>query len=335
MKIDIEQNFGEVDFKLPCSDEMWQRFIKYKKRLQNSKSYNPSLYWKQRKESFNIRYEKGFVYLSGLYKRNLSKEMSVGNILQKLITRIEIYYRSFLRKVFYRKSKLPSPLMKTKEDYIKKRIETYNSNYKTIVSSFLGEHYDEEHEDVYAKHMDIINNLEKNLNNSDKNNFVEIGSGSGVLAYLVVKKLGFKKANLIDLPIMIPVCYFWLSSVAGENFVALPGEKVSDEVIYRLWNAGDVDLEDNSNDLALNITSFQEMNHKLVKDYFQIINKCLKPNSYFMCVNRWIKATDFWLYPFKIFKNSKTILFDEDLTSRHSSMNKVIVRKLIQLEDNN
>lgn len=335
MQIDIQQNYDEVDFKLPCSTEMWQRFIEYKKRLQDSKSYSPSLYWKQREESFNVRYEKGYVYLSGLYKRDLTKEMSIGNIIQKLNTHFEIYYRAFLRKVFFKKSRPPSPLMNTKEDYIKKRKETYNKNYKTIVSSLLGEYYDLEHEDVYAKHMDIINCLEKYINRSKRNNFVEIGSGSGVLAFLVVERLGFKKANLIDLPIMIPVCYFWLSSLAGENAVALPGEKYSDEIIYRLWNAGDIDLENNSNDLALNITSFQEMNHKLVKDYFQIINRCLKPKSYFMCVNRWSKATDFWLYPFKIFKNSKTILFDEDLTSRHSSMNKIIVKKLIQLEDNN
>ena len=86
MQTDIEQNYDEVDFKLPCSNEMWQRFIEYKKRLQSIKSYSPSLYWKQREESFNVRYEKGFVYLSGLYKRNLTKEMSIGNIIQKLIT---------------------------------------------------------------------------------------------------------------------------------------------------------------------------------------------------------------------------------------------------------
>ena len=52
-----------------------------------------------------------------------------------------------------------------------------------------------------------------------------------------------------------------------------------------------------------------------------------------MCVNRWKKATDFWLYPFSIFKNYKTIFFDEDLTTRHSSMSKIIVRKLIQLQN--
>ena len=113
----------------------------------------------------------------------------------------------------------------------------------------------------------------------------------------------------------------------------LPGEKISSEVTYRLWNVGDADDQKFSSDLAINITSFQEMSHKLVKDYFKLINKWLKPKGFFMCVNRWNKTTDFWLYPFYLFKNFKTILFDEDLTSRHSSMKKIIVKKLIQLQD--
>ena len=144
-----------------------------------------------------------------------------------------------------------------------------------------------------------------------------------------MKKHSYSTSNVFAL-LCVPLStlILWIS----EGKVLAP-QKLSKRL--DIWNAGDIDLENNSNDLALNITSFQEMNHKLVKDYFQIINRCLKPKSYFMCVNRWSKATDFWLYPFKIFKNSKTILFDEDLTSRHSSMNKIIVKKLIQLEDNN
>lgn len=335
MQKDTNLNHEEIDFKLPCSEAMWQRFVEYKKYTLNNKSYVPSLYWKQREESFNVKYEKGFVYLNGLYKRNISKEMNIGNVFQKLRVRLEIYYRSILRKIFFQKAKPPLPSMKTKEDYIQKRKLTYDSKYKKIVISLLGDSYDTEHEDIYAKHMDIINCLEKYLNQDFRNSFVEIGSGSGVLAFLLVKRLGFKKANLIDLPIMIPTCFFWLSSVAGENSVALPGEKISSRVTFRLWNTGDINLQDNSNDLAINVTSFQEMNHKLVKEYFQLIKKCLNPKGFFMCVNRWSKATDFWLYPFSLFKKSKNISFDEDLLSRHSSMKKIIVRKLIQLQDIN
>lgn len=325
--------FGEYDFKLPCSEAIWKRFVDYKMRIITKKDYEPSLYWKQREESFNVIYKEGFVYLNGLYKRNPTMEINIGNILQKLKVRFEIFYRAFLRKIFFKQSKAPLPVLNTKDNYIKKRQETYHSKYKNYVMSILGENYDEKHEVVYAKHMDIINCLENNLNHNDKNSFVEIGSGSGVLAYFLVKKLGFKKAYLIDLPVMTPICYFWLSSIAGENSISLPGEKISSDVTYRLLNAGELDLEEGSNDLAINVTSFQEMNHKLVKDYFKLIKKWLKPNGFFMCVNRWSKATDFWLYPYLIFKNSKTILFDEDLTSRHSSMNKIIVRKLIQLKD--
>jgi SAM-dependent methyltransferase len=333
MQKNFKLNPEEIDFKLPCSDSMWQRFVEYKKRMLDKNTYSSSLYWQQREESFNVTYENGFVYLNGLYKRNTSKEASIGSIFQKLLVRLEIYYRGLLGKIFFKKSKPPLPSLKTKEDYIQKRQEVYDSKYKNIVTSILGDTYDKEHEEVYAKHMDIINSLEKNLDQNFRESFVEIGSGSGVLAFFLVKRLGFKKANLIDLPIMIPICFFWLSSVAGENSVALPGEKFSSKVTFRLWNAGDADNQEFSSDLAINITSFQEMSHKLVKDYFKLINRWLKPKGFFICVNRWNKTTDFWLYPYFLFKNFKTIIFDEDLTTRHSSMSKIIVRKLIQLQD--
>ena len=83
MKKDNNPNFKEIDFKLPCSNDMWRRFQNYKENMFKDKAYTPSLYWKQREESFNIRYDKGFVYLDGLYNRNISKENKVGNFLRK------------------------------------------------------------------------------------------------------------------------------------------------------------------------------------------------------------------------------------------------------------
>lgn len=335
METNIEKIIEDFDFKLPCSDKMWRRYNDYLDYTNSQELYKPSLYWKQREESFNVRYVNGFVYLNGLYNRNISKEMSIGDIFQKLTLRFEIVYRTSLRKLFFRKSNDPIPNMNSKEDYINERIHTYDTKYKKIVISLLGELYDIEHEDVYAKHMDIINCLEKNLDENSKTSFVEIGSGSGLLAFLLVKRLGFQKVDLIDLPVMVPICFFWLSSLVGESSISLPGEEPSQNTVYSLWNAGNVNLQNHSHDLAINVTSFQEMNHTLVKKYFVLIKKCLKPGGFFMCVNRWKKATDFWLYPFSLFKDYKTILFDEDLTSRHSSMGKIIVRKLIQLKKHN
>lgn len=333
MKSNTNLKFDNTDFSLPCTDTMWKRYLEYKKRLQLNNLYMPSLYWKQREESFNVWFENGFVYLNGLYNRDISKELNIGNILQKLLLRIDIYKRFLLKIFFFKKSKAPLQSMNSRDDYIQNRKNTYDKNYKNLVKSLLGNNYEPIHETVYAKHMDIINCLKNNTNPDQRKSFIEIGSGSGLLAFLLVKILGFKKANLIDLPIMIPICFFWISSIVGEDMVALPGEKITNKIIFRLWIAGDCKLENNSSDLVINVTSFQEMNHKLVKEYFYKIKKWLTPKGFFMCVNRWSKATDFWLYPYSLFKNSKTILFDECLTSRHSSLKKIIVRKLIQLQD--
>lgn len=139
----------------------------------------------------------------------------------------------------------------------------------------------------------------------------------------------FSKAYLIDLPVMIPTCFFWLSALAGEKKVILPGEKITLETVFSLYLPGQIDLPDDSVDFSANITSFQEMNHSLVKDYFKLIQKVIKPGGYFLCVNRFEKTTSWWRYPWP--KTAKTIIEEEDLASRTSSnRNKVIMRKLIK-----
>ena len=77
--------------------------------------------------------------------------------------------------------------------------------------------------------------------------------------------------------------FFLALSVAGEESVSLPGEKISSKNIYRLWHAGNVSFENHSNQLAINVTSFQEMNHKLVKEYFYLIKKWVAPRFLSLC----------------------------------------------------
>jgi len=45
-------------------------------------------------------------------------------------------------------------------------------------------------------------------------------------------------------------------------------------------------IEDNSIDLAINTYSFQEMTRKQIEEYFKLIHRCCKNNSYFFTANR-------------------------------------------------
>ena len=94
-------------------------------------------------------------------------------------------------------------------------------------------------------------------------------------------------------------------------------------------------LAENSDQELLELArqDIEKLNKNLEKLYNNL-KKLLIPKGFFMCVNRWSKATDFWLYPYFLFKNFKTMIFDEVLTSRHSSMSKIIVKKLIRLTNN-
>ena len=45
-------------------------------------------------------------------------------------------------------------------------------------------------------------------------------------------------------------------------------------------------LEDNFIDLAINNHSFQEMSHKQIAEYFELIQRCSKKGAYFYTANR-------------------------------------------------
>ena len=323
-------NSEKWSFKLPCSDSQWKRFREFEKYANKNQSISPSIYWKKRKASFDIQRDKNFVYIKGLYNRQINKErISPISFFDQLFEKLERKKNFFLRILAGKKAIPPPRLFNEKEGYVDRLNKRYAQKYENESKELLGEYFNADYAKVYAKLLDCIECLENNAHWKSKNNFLEIGPGNGVFAYFLVNKMKFSKAYLIDLPVMIPTCFFWLSALAGEKKVILPGEKINPETVFSLYLPGQIDLPDNSVDFAANITSFQEMNHSLVKDYFKLIQKVTKPEGYFLCVNRFEKTTSWWRYPWP--KKTKTIIDEEDFVSRTSSnRNKVIMRKLIK-----
>jgi putative sugar O-methyltransferase len=319
------------DFKLPCSDNQWKRFCEFKYYIKKSRSNSPSVYWKKRHASFNIKRDKKFVFIKGLYNRQTDKEaLTPVSFYDQVFEWFEKKKNSISRRLVGKKAIPPARLFDKRSGYVDRLNKRYNQKFKKESKLLLGQYFNSEYADVYAKLLDCIECLKNNVDLKSRNSFLEIGPGNGVFAYFLVKKMKFKKAYLIDLPVMIPTCFFWLSALAGEKAVILPGEKITPKTIFSLYLPGKIDLPYDSIDFSANITSFQEMNHSIVKDYFELIQKLTKPKGYFLCVNRFEKTTSWWRYPWP--KKAKTIIEEEDLSSRTSSkMNKIIMRKLIKL----
>lgn len=318
------------DFKLPLSENQYKRFKFFKNYLKTNKSIEISEYWKKRETSFKIKKDKNFIYLKGLYeredKKNFRRSLSFKETLKKYFDNKVNHFLKFLAG---KKTYPPARLYK-KSEYKNHMIEKYNQKYKREVKKYLGKFYNKFDEGIYAKLIDCIYCLKDNTKLTSKDSFLEIGPGNGTFAYLLIKKLKLKKAYLIDLPFMIPLLFFWLSALVGEQNVQLPGEKDNPNAIFILHLPSTFDTKNKNVSLAVNITSFQEMNHKLVNNYFKIITKSVKKNGYFLCVNRFEKTTNWWRYKWP--KNSKTIINEEDLTSRTSfDMEKVIMRKLMKI----
>ena len=61
------------------------------------------------------------------------------------------------------------------------------------------------------------------------------------------------------------------------DFLIMPG-----------WTANDL-LRDKVVDAFINVRSMMEMNRKVIKNYFEVIQTSLRNNGLFACINRYMK----------------------------------------------
>lgn len=124
----------------------------------------------------------------------------------------------------------------------------------------------------------------------DKVNLIlEIGAGNGNLSALLWHKLK-AMAIIVDLPETLCLSIPFIADLFPDANILMPHEVNS-------WQSKRYDfifltpnqlnwIKDNSVDLAMNIFSFQEMNYKQIKEYFDLIKRAGKDGSYFLTENR-------------------------------------------------
>ena len=119
---------------------------------------------------------------------------------------------------------------------------------------------------------------------------LEIGAGNGNLLSLLYKFTNNATIIDIDLPEILPYAILYISNLFPKAKILMPHEAKSnkfDHYKFVFLTPKQIHMiEDNSVDLAINTNSFQEIRHDQIEDYYQLIQRCGKNDSYFFTSNR-------------------------------------------------
>ena len=139
------------------------------------------------------------------------------------------------------------------------------------------------------------------------NLIIDIGAGYGGLIGLIKRVFPSIKCVLLDLPEANAIQTYYLSK-SFPNRKILLFENIKDQarLDFGIENfdfaivPGNLiaKIEDNSIDMFINTRSLMEMTQSVVSFYFKHIQRAIKEDGYFYCLNRYEKLTKFKYYPF-------------------------------------
>jgi putative sugar O-methyltransferase len=138
------------------------------------------------------------------------------------------------------------------------------------------------------------------INRQKALNFMEIGGGSGNLASILYREFSPRIFFMVDLPESIINAFAFLSRTFPNARIVLPDSSIEfinsfDEqntvkdyegafVFLTPWQINH--LPSDIVDLSINTHSFQEMTHGQISDYFNLIERVNRNESFFFCANR-------------------------------------------------
>ena len=141
-------------------------------------------------------------------------------------------------------------------------------------------------------HYYYSNLLRGYISNNDVKTVLEIGPGNGNFPSIIFNDWLPDQIILIDLPKMIPITFSYLSSLFPSARIILPNEVdraggVPNDFDFILITPKQIEIVHNDSiDLAINISSFQEMIIEQIDVYFEFVQKVVRKSGYFFSVNR-------------------------------------------------
>lgn len=162
------------------------------------------------------------------------------------------------------------------------------SSVNEIKSDYFGRKYKVNDQIVRAYYYFNILNGYMDLKGIHK--ILEIGAGNGNLISIIHHKVSNCNIIDVDLPETLSHCILFIKDLFPEARILMPNEardKNFNNYDFIFLTPNQIDLiENDSIDLAINISSFQEMTHQQIQIYFDLIQSCCAHGSYFLCGNR-------------------------------------------------
>tara|TARA_B110001454_G_scaffold216950_1_gene241186 strand:- start:94 stop:1131 length:1038 start_codon:yes stop_codon:yes gene_type:complete len=146
-------------------------------------------------------------------------------------------------------------------------------------------------------HIKFVYDIKKNISLKKNNIICEIGPGYGSMISKLIKLFN-SKVILIDLPeanfishyylkSQFPQKNFFLSKDATNNKITKKNIINNDIIILCPWD----ELPKIKIDLFINARSMMEMKYKVINHYFKLIQRLIKNNGLYLCINRYYKDT--------------------------------------------
>ena len=176
-------------------------------------------------------------------------------------------------------------------NFLKKHLPEKNVGNSQYSINFLGYWFDY----GIIHHLKWYEEVEKYIKN---NSFIlEIGGGFGSLARIIIND---KKCKyfLIDLPEANLMSNYYLQNHFPEKKIFNYSDykdKLLEDVIQNydifILPPGTLDKQNIKFDFIINSRSFMEMNKKIIKEYFNLIQSKVNSDGYFLNINRYLKST--------------------------------------------
>ena len=128
--------------------------------------------------------------------------------------------------------------------------------------------------------------------------FCEIGAGYGALASMIQLNTNCKYI-IIDLPEALFLSAYFLNKNFNRKKICLYSDLKSQNIDKKILNEYDIFVlppwvkfnKDINFDFVINTRSFSEMNYFTINKYFDLINKHLREDGFFLNINRYEKST--------------------------------------------
>jgi len=260
-------------------------------------SYCKSAYWEKHSSEITVDVENETITVSGKSGYYIPPPVGQDSMVRSLYRTARRLYPSKMKMMTY--GEAFDAVMRHDKiadiDYSPYRINfrylvtkgAYSSMRDMKLRYFAQHKYELNPQMIYAHYLaNIIREYIKNKPHS----VMEIGAGNGNLASLLYD-LYIPKMMIVDLPETLCLSMPFVADLFPEAKILMPHEEFHGENptiydFYFLTPAQIEDIEDSSVDLAVCVNAFQEMTHKQIREYFDLVNRVCTNNGRYLVVSR-------------------------------------------------